>query len=95
MKIFVLSTSFFFLSAFLLAPFFFDFSGEVETSLEVLVSLEQLVLQSLLLLPESVNSNFLLVSTGVEVFAEASLLFEGGLVSSAILEKDFLRLGAW
>ena len=49
----------------------------------------------MLLLPESVKSNFLLVSSGVEVFVEASLLFEGGLVSSAILEKDFLRLGAW
>ena len=94
MKIFVLSTSFFFLSAFSVAPFFFVFSGEVEASLEELVPLEQLVLQSLLLLPESVNSNFLLVSTGVEVFAEANLLFEGGLISSAVLEKDFLRFGA-
>ena len=70
-------------------------SGEVEASLDELVSLEQLELQSLLLLPESVKLNFLLVSRGVEVFVEASLLFEGGLISSAILEKDFLRFGAW
>ena len=95
MKIFVLSTSFFFLSALSLALFFLMLSGEVEASLDELVSLEQLELQSLLLLPESVKLNFLLVSRGVEVFVEANLLFDGGLFSSAILEKDFLRLGAW